>query len=996
MNRGHGSDGEPDEPALPEGGDEPDGFGRRLASVREPQALDDVDAKKWRADVASRLFGETPTKVSIGRYEIVRRVGDGASGVVYEAVDPQLERRVAIKLLRPGASARPERAAEHLAREAKTLAKLSHPNVLPVYDVGTHDDQVFIALELVVGNTLRQWLAERGRTLEEILGVFVQAGRGLAAAHAAGLVHRDFKPDNVLIGEDGRVRVSDFGIARRLDAEPEESAIDTEASGEAQALTTHRGAGTPGYMAPEQFLGDPVDARTDQFAFCVALHEALWGQRPFHGTTREQLAASVIAGRRRKPARDEPIPAWLERVILRGLSVQPASRFSDMEALLVELQHRPRRVPVRWLLGLVGAAGLGAGIAMLGSDPSPTSSPCADGHARLGMVWSSARAEKMRAAFEATGLTYATASAERVQQALDHWGERFIDTYLQVCDGADDDVVVHRMHCLQSRLLELDSLVGVFEHADTTIVEHAVAGAGALVDPAGCLHAGATTPADPAARERGNRLRERIAKAKALHDAGRTREALAPAREAAREAQDLGDPVLATEALLVAGAAEQQLLGVSNRNEAQATLYAAVLAAESSRRPDLKARALVEYLSATLAVGELERALEWEPKVREAVAAIGDPQELVGNIDYTMALAHSFLDDNERARRHAMAALDAFLHGDPSERRRAAACHNVLGELEFGEGRYAEALPHYERGLAIVEEEVGPHHVWAANAYGNMAEVHFQLGRYEKAHAFFQRSLVIRQETYGARSIWGIHSKAHVADVELLLGRAADSLALYEQALDERAELRALVGERPEDGVTLTVYRDIQAWDQDQWIHNGLALAFLDPGQPASAEAHARLTADGVMPDDKHHPDQIGRFDALGWALLAQDRVDEAKASFRSALDRLNAGFPADHPNFAYPHWGLGEVARRTGDLELARTHLEEALRLREARPESLPRDLGDIRSALAQVRWAEGDHDEARALAVAAEADYLRATNRRSADLSTLRALMRRFGATP
>src|SRR5688572_537499 len=212
--------------------DDADGFGHKLRAVRGAEPGDDVDARKWRTEVAARLFGATASKVTIGRYEIVRRVGGGATGIVYEAVDPKLERRVAIKLLRPGAAVSPERAAQLLAREAKTLARLSHPNVVPIYDVGTHEDQVFIALELVVGSTLRQWLAAQHRSEAEVLDAFVQAGRGLAAAHAAGLVHRDFKPENVLVGEDGRVRVSDFGIARRLDLDAEDPAAETEASGD--------------------------------------------------------------------------------------------------------------------------------------------------------------------------------------------------------------------------------------------------------------------------------------------------------------------------------------------------------------------------------------------------------------------------------------------------------------------------------------------------------------------------------------------------------------------------------------------------------------------------------------------------------------------------------------------------------------------------------------------------------------------------------------------
>ncbi len=252
----------------------------------------------------------------LGRYILLRPLGVGGMGVVYAAYDSELARTVALKLL----------------REARAMARLTSPYVLPVYDVGTWREQVFVTMELVEGGTLTHWLAEQPRGWREVRRVFLEAGRGLAAAHAAGLVHRDFKPDNVLVGADGRGRVTDFGLARSTQASaPPPGTEEGTPSGLQEPSLTRQGTlmGTPAYMSPEQLAGLPVDARSDQFSFCVALYEGLHGHRPFAGDSRESLEQSIRAGTLRPlPARTR-VPAWLRRVVLRGLSADPQGRFSS-------------------------------------------------------------------------------------------------------------------------------------------------------------------------------------------------------------------------------------------------------------------------------------------------------------------------------------------------------------------------------------------------------------------------------------------------------------------------------------------------------------------------------------------------------------------------------------------------------------------------------------------------------------------------------------------
>jgi predicted Ser/Thr protein kinase len=294
----------------------------------------------------------------IGRYELLARLGAGAMGVVWRAHDPKLNRAVAVKLLRLPDEALTER----LVREARSMAQVSHPNVVTVFEVGDASGQSFIAMELVEGKSLRAWQAALKRTVAEIVEHYLAAARGLAAAHARGIVHRDFKPDNVLVGADGRVRVTDFGLAA---AKPGETARP-QAIADVNLTTSGSVLGTPAYMAPEQFTGGNVDPRTDQFNFCVALYEALYGERPFAGTTFEELADSVMEGRIKPPPASSNVSRALRDLVLRGLSVAPGDRYPTMDALIVEL-GRDRARP--WRRTAISAAALAAvlGVA-LGAD----------------------------------------------------------------------------------------------------------------------------------------------------------------------------------------------------------------------------------------------------------------------------------------------------------------------------------------------------------------------------------------------------------------------------------------------------------------------------------------------------------------------------------------------------------------------------------------------------------------------------------------------------
>ena len=309
----------------------------------------------------------------VGRYVVLEPLGAGGMGLVYSAYDAELERKIALKILRPGTGGTADELRSRVQREAQALARLNHPNVTAVYEVGTFDGQVFIAMELVEGSTLRDWLRENRRNVGEVLEVFIQAALGLSAAHRRGVVHRDFKPDNVLVGKDGRIRVTDFGIAR-LEGRYGETANLPAGNSPATAALTAPGAvmGTPAYMAPEQIEGKPADARADLFSFCVTLYEALHGERPFAGETLQEVRVEIATGRVRPPSAAARVPSWLRRALLRGLEYDRGRRFESMDELLIALAGDQRARLRRIALTLAALSIIG--IAYFVAKPRPSGS----------------------------------------------------------------------------------------------------------------------------------------------------------------------------------------------------------------------------------------------------------------------------------------------------------------------------------------------------------------------------------------------------------------------------------------------------------------------------------------------------------------------------------------------------------------------------------------------------------------------------------------------
>ena len=344
-------------------------------------------------------MAELPAGTSVGRYLITGKLGEGGMGVVYRAYDPELDRRLAIKLLRAADAAVDSEASSRIVREAQALAKLSHPNVVALYDVGVFSDSLYLAMELVEGQTLRDWLEQEPRPRAEIVKALVAAGQGLIAAHDKGLVHRDLKPSNIMVADDGRVRVMDFGLART--AAGEDTDVPTHRTGDepfADALATdltRDGAtlGTPGYMPPEQILGGVIDVRTDVFSFSATAWRALYGQLPYGWGNAMATRLATLDGELVEPPKSADVPKWMRRVLERGLATKPGERWPTMRSLLTALERKRSRT--RWAVGSVGLVGLAvAGAVSFATQQREAA--CEAAQAPVDEIWSSEARDRIK------------------------------------------------------------------------------------------------------------------------------------------------------------------------------------------------------------------------------------------------------------------------------------------------------------------------------------------------------------------------------------------------------------------------------------------------------------------------------------------------------------------------------------------------------------------------------------------------------------------------
>jgi tetratricopeptide (TPR) repeat protein/predicted Ser/Thr protein kinase len=756
----------------------------------------------------------------LGRYVITGEIATGGMGVVYQAHDPELHRPVAIKLLRGDSDSALQ---ERLRREAQVMAQLAHANVVTVFDVGVFEDELFIAMEYVEGQTLASWI-EEPRSPHDVLEVFRAAGRGLAAAHAAGIVHRDFKPENVLIGADGRVRVGDFGLARPGSAHAS-SALPLAAGSQPirpvlpapiDLTVTGTLLGTPRYLAPELYRGAEADARSDQFSFCVALFTALHGVPPFEGETLDALAASVCAGTPRDPGAVTGIPRRIRRAIRRRLELDPGQRFASLDDLLVELarplHHRVRRAVA---LGAVIAAATTWLVARAPADPREP--PCTGASAAFAAAWNPQRRQAIAAAFSAVHKPYAAAALRGVTEAIDRLAAQWAVAHTDACRATrirgdqTESMLDLRMACLERRRQEAAALVDTLAAADADAVTRSVAAANGLVDVAACadlamLRQLVPPPSDTITRGKLAALTPRLAEARAGLETGAYAHALALVRPVVGDARALGYRPFEAEAELVQAQLEKVLGDLAG---AEASFEAAIWAAEAGRHDELAARAWSELV---LLVGyqrsEFARGAALLPRATAALARLGGHPDLEAGLERALDAIDFRKHELDSAVGHAerALALEERVHG-PDHLHVAMALES-LGTTMMEQRRLEPGLHTLQRALQIYERLLGPDHPSIAHLLSNLGNADLDAGNSARAEQELRRALAICEAAFGPDHPETARALSVLGRAMRAQGRSAEAVVLFHRAVaanEKRFGAESPQLERPLFGLGLSL-----------------------------------------------------------------------------------------------------------------------------------------------------------------------------------------------
>ncbi|EDM81713.1 serine/threonine kinase family protein [Plesiocystis pacifica SIR-1] len=848
---------------------------------------------------------------TIGRYVVVRTLGQGGMGTVFLAYDPELDRRVAVKLLR--ASKARDTSRSRLMREAQAMARVSHPNVVAVHDVGTHGDRVFITMEYIEGGTLQHWLRTR-RPWGEVVEMFAAAGRGLLAAHEAGLIHRDFKPENVLVTARGEVKVTDFGLVRSLD-----ESISQEQSGDAERrapgageppdepsasqsspLTTpltRAGAviGTPAYMSPEQFASEPVDPRADQWAFCAALHQGLYGQLPFSGDSMDAIRERVLAGKRDEPPRDRSIPAHVQAVLERGLRVERDARWSSMAELLDALLDDPRQRRRRWLAG--GAVVASFGGAVLGAQlwaqaqARELERSCTAEAAQIEASWDAARREELRVALVVGEAEQTRGRLEaiwrRAEGELDRWSEGHRQARRSACMVAagsssagerSQAEAQAQIACLDRQLSTFAGTLEAFEAGGTLALVHAVEATTELPMPESCLERagleseGSLTGDGAASPEELRALTRRLAQAQTLNLATRYGEARS----------------------LVVGALEGD------------TFDALYLAA-----PALRAR--TQHIAAVAAHGQAN----YDEAHKYYLEAFHTATEAAEDRSALLAVFGLIWLESDRA--HFDRAAEWAALGESLTQRlggRAAdyaQLYRRRGRMHQSRGAYAEAEADYRRALEAIEEAHGPEYLTNVTVLTMLAYVLREQGKLDGIPELYERALQLVALNLG-------EGHPRTAMIAFEQGK-------YEQSLGHPDEARAyleqsIAGLEQTFGPTHPLLFGAV---------NSLAMVDYDVGRlGVSRVGFARAIAMAALTYGEASP-RLGQLIANA-AVVSQDLGLHAEAleEYERGRALIEAGYGPDYDGLGYVDSAQGELYIELGELELAKDKLDEAKRIFE------------------------------------------------------------------
>jgi len=760
-----------------------------------------------RAGEAARRGITLERGASVGRYVIIERLGAGAMGVVYKAFDPELDRAVAIKLLLGDGSRKGAQGRSRLQREAQAMARIAHPNVIAVHDVGTVGERVFFAMELVDGEPLGAWLKRTKPEVAEVLNVFRKAGAGIAAAHAAGVIHRDFKPDNVLVDKEGRPRVLDFGLARQgADrAEDSGSGAHPEVSSSFDVQLTRTGAvmGTPAYMAPEQFAGSPSDERTDQFAFCVALHEALTGARPFRSSSFATLSAAVVRGERaHTPAADALDPAVLA-VLDRGLQTSPDARYASMTALLDALSPTERSPAGLILVGvavLATATAAAYGLGKKNAAPEPEPEPCADAGAAMDALWTGERRQSVLSAFERSGAFNGASMGERVVKVLDKHAATWSEASGRSCAMAGhervftEELAFRSAQCLGGSLAAFEDTLDSFDSVDVVGVQSSLSAAEHLPDSVSCnavswLELQVGDPQDPELRAALSEVSPTISKASDSRHAN-ARSCLEQLSTVEPRVRELGFGPEIARMLAVRAECELRAGDPSAAAKTRERAFEAALAAADDITA-LKVSSTTAHVLATT-TDDFAAAETWLRRA-EALLRRHDVKRSaylvpVLNVRGILAARQS---QTEVALGHFRRVAELALEDPAGADRYLAGMANVGATLANAE-RLDEAAAALRESVEFADEHWGPRHEKAATSQAKLAQVLARQGRYQQARTAHVKALeALRAADDGPRLALA-YALLSLGVVERNLGAHAAAKAYYEESYEIREQLDAL------------------------------------------------------------------------------------------------------------------------------------------------------------------------------------------------------------
>jgi tetratricopeptide (TPR) repeat protein len=896
---------------------------------------------------------------SVGRYLVVELVGAGGMGEVYSAFDPQLDRKVALKILRAAAPDALEVA--RLLREARSLARLSHPNVVTVYDAGVTDADVHIAMEFVEGTTLAEWL-RAPRSWREVLRVFASAGEGLAAAHASGLVHRDFKPDNVMIGRDDRIRVMDFGLARS--ATTREVADETRSVPESSQSTVELTAagklvGTPAYLAPEVYAGRHADARADQFSFCVALWIGLFGMRPFAGDVAFEIAAAAAHGKIRTPPTDSSVPTWVRRIVERGLAADPSARWQDMPTLLAALQRDPSRRR-RWVIGLAGVGAVAIASLVARAAVEAARVEACDREAEIADVWNDDVARQIRGRFDASGLGFAEATFERVRDGLADYASSWSIAQREICLATPRGPVESEAsrRCMDERKTSLAKTIGVLVGAERDDVIGALAAISrqpAIDDCRDDAYLASRAASSDEATPRAEEIERRRAELRTLLDFHRDAEAVTLARENVAAAEELGAPWLAARTRADLGEA---LMYGGKLVEAREVLETAYFDASSGGDDRVAAEAAARLLTTTgELLGKTEDGLLWGRLARAAIERTpGDSTRARAGLLAARARVQQIAGDLEAAVRDAESALELYEQAYDARHPDLFATVNTVGMVYLGMGDDVRAQAAFERSLQLAQEAFGESHPEVARILNNLAGVAYTRGDGKRARVLTEQSLAIKRQWFGPDSREVATALNALGNLEIREGDSAAAQVWLEQSVAILRKNHA--GDHPALFEVMSNLADAHFDQQHMETAEQMYRECLAMSERLFGAGHA-----------KHGAALVG----MGVYFAYADRPVEAEAHLRRALANFETGLPTGHPETIDVLVELGKLLVETGRAQEAVEFLRRATEALDGKESPDPMIRGRARQWLARARWAtERDAAGARALLALADADYL------------------------